>query len=432
MYAARKRLARRGIGYPEFEQNHSVAITSLFSAQPEKIVQNLRRGRDTPEKILEFNRRTAAQLRQLCCTGDYNKILISGEDIGTLDSAGVERLKHFFDPLVSGYRLIFYIRRPVSYINSAAQETIKGGARLEDLSVNPPFPHYRRRLEPFLDQFGKAAHDLRLYDGALLNGGLLRDFCTALGEPALSKKISSGLKNRSWSRNAVRIMSAFNTRYPLLTTNRNGIGSLNPDRPPDGVLRNVLQYVPGPVFALEPSCVAEVVARCQEDITWLEGIYGPGIDDSHETARSFDPTADCDLSNNQIAETVELLCNLCRHGQSDPKSAQSSCDALLQRYGSNPELWFQRGVALLCQSNFHDADAALRRTLDLDPEHFRAWNQLAVTRQRRGNLLGAWTAAGRSVALSPEADVFKERLANIKRQFWKQFPVSLWRQLHPR
>ena len=127
----------------------------------------------------------------------------------------------------------------------------------------------------------------------------------------------------------------------------------------------------------------------------------------------------------EIDDVVDELQALCSQVRSDPAGAGSICTAMLKRFPTNPELWFQRGVALACSAAPAAAEAALQKAIDFDPGHFRAWHQLGIVRQMRGDLRGARAAAQKSVFLSPETDAFQARLRNINRQAWRRLPMNL-------
>ena len=59
------------------------------------------------------------------------------------------------------------------------------------------------------------------------------------------------------------------------------------------------------------------------------------------------------------------------------------------------------GVALCEAGRLDEAEAALRRALELDPEHARAWENLSLVALRRGDLAAARAGAERALALNP-------------------------------
>jgi Flp pilus assembly protein TadD len=59
------------------------------------------------------------------------------------------------------------------------------------------------------------------------------------------------------------------------------------------------------------------------------------------------------------------------------------------------------GVASVRLGRFGDAEAALVAALDLDPELWRAWNALGVTRDHQGRTELAWMAFRRSAEINP-------------------------------
>jgi hypothetical protein len=160
-------------------ENQSVPIYSLFCDQPEDYYINRALGWG-PEEVAAFNDSNRKSLIEGFKSQRADVVeLISGEDIGAMSAAELQRLKEFLDQYFTRIQVIAYIRWPASYIRSALQETIRDGNTRLDLACCDP--NYLR-FQAFETIFGKENFILRPFIQKYLFGNdVVKDFCHVLG-----------------------------------------------------------------------------------------------------------------------------------------------------------------------------------------------------------------------------------------------------------
>lgn len=259
----------------------------------------------------------------------------------------------------------------------------------------------------------------------------MHDFCDAIDEPGLADELRLVARwNRSWSHGAVQIMDAYNVRFPLIVEEPDGSRALNPKRPTDGILRNILAHVPGQRFSMELSLMASLLEKNREDIEWMERIYGDSIRE-RSASRSGGGLADQAevLPDHELKPVADELHALSMNLSSAPERALDSCDKLLEWLGENAELRFQRGVILTRKNQLQQALTEHDKAIELDPTHARAWYQSAIVMARTGDLMRAAAAARHSVQLSPETAAFRTLARRVQQQLWLRQPKRILRNI---
>jgi len=193
-----------GVRYARLnDQNHSIPIYSQFSS--DKYDYHIHKGRGRgKEEIDKINASTIKDLEhELSLQRDT--IIVSGEDISTLDPAGVEALITWLKPRVAGIRIIAYVRPPEGFASSGLQQYIMGGMR----KISFPSPDYRKRFEAFVNnddidsiefvEFGK---------DTLANGSVVSDFCSRVGID--ERKLNEKRTNESISLQCTQLIYHFN------------------------------------------------------------------------------------------------------------------------------------------------------------------------------------------------------------------------------
>ncbi|MEM9274414.1 MAG: tetratricopeptide repeat protein, partial [Cyanobacteria bacterium P01_F01_bin.143] len=133
----RDELEKLGLYYPLFElddkviTNHSIPFVSLFKNRPEEYHANIRMEVD----VSEINKKYEEQLNQIL-NQKYTKIVISGEGISSLSESELDKAITKIQSYGYGVRLVIFIRPPLSFINSAIQQKIKGGHYIESLNIS--------------------------------------------------------------------------------------------------------------------------------------------------------------------------------------------------------------------------------------------------------------------------------------------------------
>ncbi|MEM9273578.1 MAG: hypothetical protein AAGA80_11530 [Cyanobacteria bacterium P01_F01_bin.143] len=132
----RDELEKLGLYYPLFKLdnkviiNHSFPFGSLFTSKPEEYHGNIRMGVD----VSATNKKYEEQLNHVL-SQEYTKIVISGEGICGLSESELDQAITKMQSYGYKVRLIMFIRPPLSFINSAIQQKIKGGHCIERFNI---------------------------------------------------------------------------------------------------------------------------------------------------------------------------------------------------------------------------------------------------------------------------------------------------------
>ena len=276
-------IKKYGLEYPTFAINHSAPMCSLFHPEPHRFQLNIIQGIDTPEKAKRFNDKTRAQLTTVMQRADSGEVVISGEGMGRLPIDRVAALKDFVEPHFENIKVVAYLRKPIAYISSAAQEILKRGTTLEQLHSSPPFPGYRTFLEKYFDIFGRENVDVRLYRRDRdKSWDIVQDFLSLTQCRINRQNLKSPVMgvNESLSFPAARIISALNEKYPRIVN-----GVRNPARAKYAHV--LIRQIKGEKFVLPVSVLLKNEARIREDCAWIKSTTGidlPFDAPSHVTA----------------------------------------------------------------------------------------------------------------------------------------------------
>lgn len=278
-FSSRETLLNAGITYLDIEDNHSAAFYSLFCDAPEKYHINRRRGIHTLEQTAAHNRSLRKMLSEKLAAIDTDLTIISGEDLSLLPKPKVGELQQFLMSFFDDVRVIGYARPPVSFVNSMAQQSIRGGATMEHLSANPPAPNYQWRFQKFLDAFGADKVTLRQFSRETLkNGCIVTDFVNATGLPNhLCSTLMISRRNDGLSMLAGTLLARMNAQIPVFVDD-----IPNPARKANVAAR--LQTLSGPAFKLTRDSTERALAESDWDIKWMQALlgkngYAVGFDD---------------------------------------------------------------------------------------------------------------------------------------------------------
>ena len=186
----------------------------------------------------------------------------------------VEKLAAFLRPTIDQIKIVAYVREPISWATSRAQQNVKKQtttlAELYDptavaASQSLFVPNYRH-LERYLSVFGLENVIVRALDRSTLVGGdLLRDFCTVIGRPEAADGLVSRRSNPALSAEAVLLMDAYNQ----LMVERGAAEKKKPT-----TMKRYLEDLPGTPFALPRALLEEVAKATASDLAWLEETFG--------------------------------------------------------------------------------------------------------------------------------------------------------------
>lgn len=315
LYRDRDRLLAHGIDYLDLGQNHSrvvkVAVKGNAKRLKGEVVKTLGLakgigGYDVGRVVEAMTAKFAARRAET--------MIVSGEGFFNMDDEECARFRELLAPHFDEIRIIAYLRDPVSWASSRAQENIKHGHSIAELTGSvvddparsPIVPRYRERLERWFRVFGRQAVTLRPFDRARFVGGdLIADFLAAAGaRPEVAALVGRPWNNPRTSHEALLLIES---HYRMLGRRRAAGGSAAPGdekaakkalkaakkaaaadddmgflgKTDDPAYRSLnywfrtdIRAVPGTPFRLPSPVLERVWAAVQDDLVWLRDETG--------------------------------------------------------------------------------------------------------------------------------------------------------------
>jgi hypothetical protein len=314
--------------------NHSLPIYSLFASDP----GSHRLHRKPPRSAFwlgAYIRRVAADLQRTTRTARGRTLIISGEDIGTLDAAGVFKMAEWCRANFDQVTIVGYVRPPAAFMTSAFQQRIKGGAAR--FHLQRMYRSYRDNFAKFDEAFGIENVCLWKFEPALFpNKDVVKDFCTRIQLP-VSNRWQTRL-NKSLPRQAVCALYTYNKFSPVL-----GFESAKPAEL-HGV-GEALGALASGKFQLSADAVLPILEDNKEDIRWMEQRLGVSLDESVSAHADGDILEEADLLRPDpefAAKLVDLLGRRASAGISGktPKEMAILVHALRSSRTSRTSLFF--------------------------------------------------------------------------------------------
>lgn len=269
----REELLAAGFVYPRSSVHHNDLYLALCSA-PEKEHANVRRGVIGAEAARAHAGAVLAEYGEAVRSAGERDIVISGEELCRLTLAELRALKDFFDPFVDDYEILCFVRSPVGFSTSYAQEAIKGGGSTLAIESRSPFlPQYRERIEKFVTLFSsERVRVVDFDDPGLKSAGAVRTFVNLLGPKAAALEPAEIRLNSALPMNAVQLLSRINELYPEFVSDGNGGEIPNPKRA--RIPLQELSRLGGGPFRMDASWQEAVIAACARDVEWLRSEFG--------------------------------------------------------------------------------------------------------------------------------------------------------------
>lgn len=264
--------ARRfGVDYPDLGPNQSRAFNAVFGAS-EDVERSGPSDRDAERRRGELAARLTA--------GPSPSVVVSAEALSHYRDVRAPALAAFLRGLFDDVRVVVYVRDPLAWASSQAQQHIaQGRVTLADLRHPDPndrrrgrsiLPAYRAVVETYIDAFGRDAVDVRSFDPArFVGGGLIADFCHAVGAPDLAAELPEPRRNTAISYESVLLIDR------ILEQERAGA---DPERT-RSLLATVVR-LPGARFVLPADILERVRRETAADLAWLEQTTGRRLFDT--------------------------------------------------------------------------------------------------------------------------------------------------------
>lgn len=270
---SRSALLERGFVYPGTGANHNDLYLALCS-EPEKEHANVRRG---VTGVAAARRHAHALLdgyREAARLAAGRDLVVSGEELCRLEPDALARLKALFDPFVSDYEIICFVRSPVGFSTSYAQEAIKGGGSTLAIEARSPFlPRYRDRIEKFVTLFSRErVRVVDFDDPAVRSAGAVRRFAALIGASGAGIEAEDIRVNTALPMHAVELLSRINALYPEFVADGAGGEIVNPARA--RIPLHELSRLGGGRFRMSRQWQEAVIAASADDTEWLRSQFG--------------------------------------------------------------------------------------------------------------------------------------------------------------
>ncbi|MEM6385849.1 MAG: hypothetical protein AAF718_06395 [Pseudomonadota bacterium] len=260
---AAQQLEAAGFHYLKGDRNHSERLALAFWQQHD--ANRLAALRNfTPGAVDQTALRD--QLAQEIEACDPHDVILSGEEVSGFDKGELNDLIEFLLSRFSRIKVIAYVRDPVSWMNSAAQQAVKwSGDTLEGLFRRPRLPNYPARFEAALNAIPPEDQCLRFYNSSDFD--VVADFAEILGiEPKTLAVGNRPRENTALSAEAAIALSAVNEASPPFVEYTH-----NPCRA-FGVVAAC--RLPGHKFVLPHTTIQSAAENLAEERDWIEGRLG--------------------------------------------------------------------------------------------------------------------------------------------------------------
>lgn len=262
--ASRTLLSENGIIYPSFGGNkwvnHSIPLSLLFMDEERvdydavrKIYPDKNARSTATEKMLEHF------MLELIRSGDLS-VLLSGEDFSTFRKHEIERLKYFFLNLYDcKFEIIVYVREPVSYLISGAQELVRAGIKTLGEAIGMGnLQQARMKISNLVDVFGSESVRVFEYaDSGSVGWDVIKHFFGVIGISPPETMTEVPRANLDSSLEKTLVLSAIKRQQP-------------------SSLARVAQALPdqGSKIVLGEASRRKVWGACKGDVEFLRHVYG--------------------------------------------------------------------------------------------------------------------------------------------------------------
>lgn len=213
--ASSESLLNQGILYPNFGSkqwaNHSVPLSLMFMDDNGKRNHTLNSmfGSDYERINAAENVRNSIIL-ELSQT-QFHTVLISGEDLAMFTRLNLEVLKTFF--IHHGFyelEIIIYVRNPINYLLSNAQEIVRAGIYSLGTALKlGNLQQVKNKVMNFIEVFGENDVSVYCYDNSIVDSkDIVKDFTKKLGVVGVFNDVDKLRVNSSMSLEKALVLSA--------------------------------------------------------------------------------------------------------------------------------------------------------------------------------------------------------------------------------
>jgi hypothetical protein len=234
-------------------ENHSIPFYTVYSGNHQNY-HIWKTARFSPDLIEQKKQACFEVIKDSVLSAGEKQLIFSGEDISMLPQLALLEILDLFGSHGRVVKIVFYVREPISFIQSNYQEDIKSGRN----GTSPLTPTYRFRLEKFIQVFGAENVVIRIFDRSLLyRNDIIEDFAQVVGVVPPPKGRSD---NISLSTEAVKIVYLMNQMVSAFEEEKEVLQARQ------RMLEHVRVLLPGR-FHIPGSLLSGLVE--QDDVNWL-------------------------------------------------------------------------------------------------------------------------------------------------------------------
>ena len=287
--------------YPSLDAdpNHSLALYSLFSNQPDLHFLHGGAGRDRVA-VQKYISTVRESLERSIAESRSRTLILSGEDICVLPQAALMNMRSYLQTRVGDIMIVGYVRPPIGYITSNFQEKIKCGLT-DRLDLGEEYSNYKSKFSKFDAVFGREKVHLWKYDPKRLAGGcVVQDFCSRLGISFPAARIAR--RNESLSRQFISLLYTYRKLGKKY-------GSATMTGPDSMKLSALLTGIGTDRMRFTAEVVNPILEMNRHDIQWMESRLGESLQEDLDEYRAGDVHDESDLlkPDTEIASKLLML-----------------------------------------------------------------------------------------------------------------------------
>ncbi|MEM8577478.1 MAG: hypothetical protein AAGF60_06470 [Pseudomonadota bacterium] len=290
-WQAREMLLAEGrLMYPSVDANHTNAICTIFLDDPSKHITNqiaaIGGNVDLAALQDEYRAKIEADLNR----DGWDVALISAEGIANLSAAEITKFRDWALGFADEIEALYWVREPVAFATSNAQQLVKGGWSAEKLNEQLPVPNFQGRIGNAISVFGRDSVRIEPFEAAIKHeGGVVGAFADHVGlDPTLAARIadSESHDNVALSDEAVKMLMHLNKVRPLFASEE--------EQRRTGHETMQMQRVVGTKFKFSLAMRRRIYNFTRPDVAWLNktfdrSLYQKPFDDRDDQDKALRP-----------------------------------------------------------------------------------------------------------------------------------------------
>jgi len=253
--------------------NLSGVVSMLFDDEPEKGVMAVSNGLTKEELKRRGDIWKNRLVETLRCDKEYG--VLSAEKISTLPQSGLIRLREFIEKFSPDIKVVAYVRKPVSFMQSAFQQRVKGGAG-QSLFAGTIWPNYQKRFAGIDDIFGRENVTLKIFDpDHLRSRDVVIDFFSEIGVDLSPEVVIR--TNESLSLEATALLYVQRRLGDGAVQNFLGAPAAN------NAFIEALQGIGTGKLMFSSEFIGPILEKNRADLEWMEARLGMPLEDAPET-----------------------------------------------------------------------------------------------------------------------------------------------------